>query len=305
MDEGRSTAKANFVQAKWEFAKGVWRKNWFEPHSSFLTLKSFWVPFLIILTIFVFLLWRVNSDNHLVISTKWTVAEMYDWFKIPFWVLALMIPILGLFNANHKSEQARAAMELTKSQNNFANYYKHAEEFAKHCADIEKHYANGTIKILKRKLHQRLFPAAKDGDTRITGHFLDRIVVVVTASMSAIENYKMVRKQFDVASVEAQGAYGELFESLKNAIQTFGKMIVFENEELPYLIIKNEDEYHFEMTSGVVFDCNTLYNLGHILDSLCAFDPQYKSKLFELMKAFGIELETLKSKSIARESGGK
>jgi hypothetical protein len=84
--------------------KAYWLGEWFDPHVSFLRLPSFWVPFLIILAVFVILCTKVSFDEHLVFSRSWTVQCMYEWFKIPFWVLALLIPAVGLFNANHKSE---------------------------------------------------------------------------------------------------------------------------------------------------------------------------------------------------------
>lgn len=129
---GPSRPNLPFIHKKLIQAKNFWRTRWFDPHESFLKLKSFWVPFVVIIVGFIFLCWKVSDTYLLEFSWNWDLQNMYEWFKIPLWELALLIPVLGLFNANHKSEQSKASMELTRSQNNFANYYKHLEEFEKY-----------------------------------------------------------------------------------------------------------------------------------------------------------------------------
>lgn len=112
--------------------KQNWIGDWFDPYESYLRLPSFWWPFTIIIIGVALASWKVISDQELEWGLDSRVEQWYEWFKIPLWVLALLIPVLGLLNANHKSEQTRAQMELTRSQNNFANYYKHLEEFEKY-----------------------------------------------------------------------------------------------------------------------------------------------------------------------------
>jgi hypothetical protein len=147
----------------WMFIKNVWNRDWFEPHASFLTLKSFWVPFIVIVVVFVAMWIKVIVDEQLGVGLDASLYEMYDWFKVPLWWLALLIPVLGLLNANHKSEQTRAQMDLTRSQNNFANYYKHLEEFTKYVAEIRELHekSNYEIEIYHRKLHNVFFPNAR------------------------------------------------------------------------------------------------------------------------------------------------
>ncbi|HWV16498.1 MAG TPA: hypothetical protein VN030_13780, partial [Cellvibrio sp.] len=58
--------------------------------------------------------------------------------KVPFALLAVLASILALYAAHHRSVEAQAAMKLTKSQNNFANYYKHIEEFEKYVDKVVK-----------------------------------------------------------------------------------------------------------------------------------------------------------------------
>jgi len=167
-----------------------WRfGGWFNPNESFLKLPAFWAPFSIIVIFFGLLCWKVIRDENLVWEGTATLSNWYEWYKIPFWVLALLIPLIGLFNANHKSEQAKTAMELTRSQNNFANYYKHLEEFLKFSKDIENKF-NGRISVRGRELHADLFPFADSGDygvIREQGYVFDGMRVVITMTINEVK----------------------------------------------------------------------------------------------------------------------
>jgi len=95
-------------------------------------------------------------------------------FKIPIGILALGLSLIGLCGANHRSEQTRRQIERTakqidistqqiestKSQNNFSNYYKHVEEFAKSCSKVKGLNSVNSPK----KLHNKLFPHAQIGN---------------------------------------------------------------------------------------------------------------------------------------------
>lgn len=140
-----------------------WSSSWFDPHESFLRLPAFWFPFTLIGIVSFILYLKVVVDQRLFFGLAGDIDDWYKWFQVPIWVAALIIPIVGLFNANHKSEQSKAAMELTKSQNNFANYYKHLEKFVEFL-DFTKEIENVDHKSLNaRKLHASLFPNARYG----------------------------------------------------------------------------------------------------------------------------------------------
>lgn len=164
-------AKNQWLENLRHSIKGCYSSDWFAADRSFLTLKSFWTPFLIILIVFVALFSKVVTDENLIFGFDATVTDWYDWFKIPLWVLALLIPVLGLFNANHKSEQAKAALELTKIQNNFANYYKHIEEFKKYVENLQLHFHDGVheieVVVNSHFLHSQLYPDAKEKGLRM------------------------------------------------------------------------------------------------------------------------------------------
>lgn len=99
-------------------------------------------------------------------------------FRFPIGILAVGLSLIGLCGANHRSEQTRrqlersstqidistSQIEATRSQNNFANYYKHSEEFAKLCL---KFTSIGKVNSPKR-LHTKLFPDALHGNFTIS-----------------------------------------------------------------------------------------------------------------------------------------
>lgn len=105
------------------------------------------------------------------------INNLVEIFKVPLGILAVGLSIIGLCGANHRSEQTRRQIErtarqidlstqqieATKSQNNFANYYKHAEEFSKLCSSFKE---IGKVKSPKR-LHAKLFPSSLHGDFKI------------------------------------------------------------------------------------------------------------------------------------------
>ncbi len=157
----------------------------FDPHVTFLKLKSvacviitiLVAASLIALTIFAFtpnLKFNPSSEG-------WNNA--IEIFKFPLGLLAVSIPLIALFAANHRSVQSKAQMELTQSQieltqnnNHLTNYYKHVDEFQKY---VEGHVNNlkfidGSVARVAypRKLHKMIFPAAKLGILKVDESFI-------------------------------------------------------------------------------------------------------------------------------------
>lgn len=80
-------------------------------------------------------------------------------FRFPLGILTLIIPIVALLAANHRSEQTKEQIRVTADQNNFANYYKHLEEFVKYVDKQEcAEYTSGA-----RYIHKMLYPDAQLG----------------------------------------------------------------------------------------------------------------------------------------------
>lgn len=103
-------------------------------------------------------------------------------FQVPLGILAVGLSIIGIFGANHRSEQTKRQIErtgtqiqLTQSQNLFSNYYKHLEEFDKFCKTHSEGAVNGYKIARPRKLHSQIFPNVKLGDYSISQEFLERL----------------------------------------------------------------------------------------------------------------------------------
>ncbi|OQJ92317.1 hypothetical protein EM89_010320 [Vibrio parahaemolyticus] len=134
----------------------------FDPHSSFITLPIVWqvTSLLVGTSTFISVViicntpiaWDFSADGfNYFIST----------FRFPIAILALIIPIIALLAANHRSEQTKEQIRAANQQNIFTNYYKHLEEFKKY-VDTLKIPSVTDIEI--RKLHRELFPDALDGN---------------------------------------------------------------------------------------------------------------------------------------------
>ncbi|GGK52836.1 hypothetical protein SAMN04490189_4607 [Pseudomonas koreensis] len=116
-------------------------------------------------------------------------------FRFPIGLTAILIPVIAVLVANHRSEQTKAQMMLTQNQialsesqlkaahsnNNFTNYFKHVDEFEK---SITKHqeqdvgFENNTGMIEfrnPRRLHKMAFPNVKSGNLKVDQAFADAI----------------------------------------------------------------------------------------------------------------------------------
>ena len=116
-------------------------------------------------------------------------------FKFPIGLAAILIPVVAVFVANHRSEQTKAQMRLTQSQialsesqlnaahsnNNFINYFKHIDEFEK---SLIKHQEQDVALEDKaeaiefrnpRRLHKKAFPNVKSGNFKVDQHFAEEV----------------------------------------------------------------------------------------------------------------------------------
>lgn len=160
------------------------KSNIFDPHKSFLNLKILWIVVVIhffLAAIFSILI--INNSN-LTPSYDYTgFNNALNIFKIPLGILALIIPIVALLAANHRSEQTKEQMRLASENNNFSNFYKHTEEFESY---LSEHEESKTKIALPRKFHRVVFPEAKHGNFKVgekIGSQIDeRLLEIILAS---------------------------------------------------------------------------------------------------------------------------
>lgn len=157
------------------------KSNIFDPHKSFLNLKILWIVVGIHAAIALVTAFFIIYNSELQPSYTYVgLNNALNIFKIPLGVLALIIPIVALLAANHRSEQTKEQMRLASANNNFSNFYKHTEEFESYLTEHE----GAKIQIsLPRKFHRLAFPDAKHGDFAVgkkidsqINWFLERIL---------------------------------------------------------------------------------------------------------------------------------
>lgn len=144
--------------------KGLFK---FHPQKSLFELRIFW------LVSSVFMALAVGSGfviySHEDLLPRWDHVGFNDAliiFRVPLSILAVAIPVIALLASNHRSEQTRAQIIASSDQNNFANYYRHVEEFTKY-VNGENAITSRLPVVRPRKLHKYLFPHAREGDFRI------------------------------------------------------------------------------------------------------------------------------------------
>ncbi|HCH2826085.1 TPA: hypothetical protein NKS99_000652 [Vibrio parahaemolyticus] len=139
----------------------------FDPNKSFIALPIVWW-FVCIIVLIAFLLTLVIAINTPL--SKDFSADGFNYFlsafRFPLGVLALIIPIVALLAANHRSEQTKEQIRVTNLQNVFSNHYKHIEEFKKYVEGLGIESMND-LRI--RKLHKKMFPNSFQGVHLIDG----------------------------------------------------------------------------------------------------------------------------------------
>lgn len=119
-------------------------------------------------------------------------------FKIPLAVLALGFTLIGIYGANHRSEQTKRQIErttrqimltrsqirLTQGQNKFSNYYKHFEEFEKYCKKRRNHEIEFSS---PRDLYRKIFPRSRKGEYSADRQFVLRLESFMTDFINLAE----------------------------------------------------------------------------------------------------------------------
>lgn len=108
-------------------------------------------------------------------------------FKVPLGIWALLIPLVAVIGANHRSVQTKEQIEKTTEQNIFANHYKHLEEFGTYLKTILELESSELFDA--RKVHHRLYPNTLEGDLALSKEVLVKIEVVFKEIVS---NFKQL-----------------------------------------------------------------------------------------------------------------
>lgn len=192
-------------------------------------------------------------------------------FRVPLGVLALGLSLVGICGANHRSEQTKRQIErtslqieLTRSQNDFANYYKHIEEFEKYCAKLKK---PDTEVILTRNLYRKLFLKSRNGDFLISPDIVDNF----NASLS-----KFIQLCFEIGSSDLdiyRGGIYDLLQLRKNLLSQYETLQTIESSSSAFVNLDGKEYAIFDSAYGIFFEgYRSLFNL---IDAILRFDINY------------------------------
>ncbi|OCH54717.1 hypothetical protein A6D97_09505 [Vibrio sp. ZF57] len=134
----------------------------FNPHRSFIALPIVWIVTLAIIITSSICAFLIVVHTPL----RWDLSaagfnNFVSVFRFPLGILALIIPIIALLAANHRSEQTKEQIRVTNQQNTFSNHYKHLEEFKKYVDILQ---LDDFDDVLLRKLHKKMFPRSLNGE---------------------------------------------------------------------------------------------------------------------------------------------
>ncbi|WP_372372708.1 hypothetical protein ACDI10_12495 [Vreelandella venusta] len=265
------------------------KKLSFDPQKSLVELKVIWlvVGGFSVLSAFVALVVGLNSElspeysyvgfNHAVVV-----------FRVPLAIFALIIPIVALLAANHRSEQTKEQIRVSNEQNRFSNYYKHVEEFEKYLNKIwgEKLYTSSP-----RKLHKVLFPNARHGDFSI--------------STAVWEHYKsMVSKFFEKTAELTRCEVSD-----QNRILVEMQEIIIEFANALYLTSYSNtsgSSVNYKGIRAIVKDgdvklfVSNIKTVTKLVDEVCSFELAYEPS-DELKKVLEINFDLLPSSKVLLE----
>ncbi|WP_345860414.1 hypothetical protein [Shewanella algae] len=169
------------------------KSEMFNPNKSFLSLPIVWFA------VSTFLLLSCVSISFIICNSNLELDLSYNGFnsfisifKFPLGISALIIPVIALLAANHRSEQTKEQIRVTNAQNVFSNYYKHIEEFTKYLSErIDKN-------IDLRYAHSKFYPRASEGDYEIDPKLIDMLALLDQLPNDLLKNQpKTINEPFD------------------------------------------------------------------------------------------------------------
>jgi hypothetical protein len=194
-------------------------KNFFDPEKSLFELRSVQWCVGIFLTISLLASLSIAYNARYVPFEFSGIgfAKFADLYKVPAAFIAIGLSLVGLCGANHRSEQAKHQMHLTRSQNIFSNHFKHIEEFEKFLSSMHKKsletIQRNNKKLLKamqsdvdepylyinehqyRKLYTYIFPKSRAGVLEISQNSLNRIDQIIKESILILDQVTSARPE--------------------------------------------------------------------------------------------------------------
>lgn len=260
----------------------------FDPQKSLIELKILWfvVGGFVVFATFIALIVGLNSEitpeysytgfNHAIVV-----------FRVPLAILALIIPIVALLAANHRSEQTKEQIRVANEQNSFSNYYKHIEEFEKYLNKIWDKKSTSS----PRKLHKVLFPNARYGDFSISRAIWDNYEYMVS---------QFVKQTSELTKCEKSDQSRILVE-MQETVREFANTLYLTS----YAASSGSGVNHNGVTA-IVQDGDVklfiaqIQTVAKLVDEICSFELTYEPNE-RLKQVLEINFKSLPSSKVLQE----
>lgn len=275
--------------------------RWFEfcPNRSFFELKILWATILFVLLIAAVPLILITVGSNL----EWNFSyegfnQAITIFKVPLGITALLIPLVAILAANHRSVQNKEAMRLAQAQNTFANYYKHREEFIKHCSAIEKTYESSKIKIRSIGIHEKLFSNAKSGDFNADSTFIASHKEIIETIINRIrehrEAFRKTQKNEQQGNLTQENNQTAI--CLKINAEKLKKYIQINDTEIPIIAYKKEKNI-LNINPYPIQNLNVIYFISTLIYRVAEFEFQSSKELEKLTQFLFEHIQNLDPES--------
>lgn len=241
----------------------------FDPHKSFLSLKIVWVSviFLFLFSLIIGLVILANSE--FVIDLSFIGFNLFiSAFKFPLAIAALIIPIVALLAANHRSEQTKEQIRVTNAQNVFSNYYKHIDEFNKYLSSrVDK-------EVDLRFSHSNIYPFASEGDYSFSENLISLLSQFNELPKDLLNNKP--EDSNEPLPTEIKKKYYKIIREL------YGHVYRDPNDFTKYISRRLEKDY----SKTFLFESKALIEhvltVIEIIETFCKFTINYVSPINEL-----------------------
>jgi hypothetical protein len=166
---------------------------------------------------------------------------LFEVFKVPISILGVTITIVAIMTVLHRSSQISVQIKLSTEQNDFANYYKHLEEFERFINEnklLSKAYNIHSIK----SLHRKVWPNFKNGDYSISVQHLNYVKFLFGKMITELyEVPDIIESQRSPLSIIQQSRLDlERCYFLKREIKIESEELLFTGHVLPCIQLAND-----------------------------------------------------------------
>ena len=142
--------------------------KWFDPHKGLIELPIVWGTVVFVLPVAFSLTVMIFANESLSFKpTSDGLNEAVRIFQVPLGLVAFLIPLLAFYAANHRSEQTKEQLAITRSQSSFTNYYQHRQDFEEEILKRIHPLKYVRIENPPRRFYQAIFPRGRSGDFRV------------------------------------------------------------------------------------------------------------------------------------------